>query len=665
MEVQRRRHADHVHAALRASPSATASTLDADAVAKSLNRSHTDPKSLVAAQLANVASITATDASTVVIQLLQADYQVPNLLAGKTGMIVNPAVFASDAAGLATQPAGAGPFNLTSYTQNASATLVANPRYWDATNIKIKNFQLYPLPDASTVVAGLSSGQYNVAQIPGSQVAAAKAAGLEVQVISSLVVATLDTNIGKAPFDDPQVVQALHYALDRKALLQTANFGYGDVSYQPFPKGYAGYNPALDGVYAYNPDKAKQLLAASTYAGKPVPVEITTSAAEGVPEQVQAQLNAVGFTATINVIPAAQFTPLVYIQHAEALTVDAFAGRDSAVQAFQVLFGGQGLMNPGRVQSPELVDGAGEGQPDPARRPDLPERPAGRDRNRRTDDAEQLPLHRAADPRAEHVRLGAPAVHGGPAIRGGDRVMTTVLEVLPAAAVTTAAPVARDPQPARSKRRIRATVRSLSVPVVVFAFASFLTFWLGSLSPSNPAAAVLGDTATPADIVRMNHQFGLDRPFLVQYVTWLGHALTGDLGRSYFTTIPVGTSIANALPVDLQLAGLALLLAVLIGGSAGIVAALRQGSRLDRGGHARGLGVRHAAAVRGRRRPDRHLLGDAQGAAGRRLRAAVGRSAAVAAVRDPARARAEPGDRRVDRPPAAHVAGRRSWARTT
>jgi peptide/nickel transport system permease protein len=159
--------------------------------------------------------------------------------------------------------------------------------------------------------------------------------------------------------------------------------------------------------------------------------------------------------------------------------------------------------------------------------------------------------------------------------------MTTVIETLPAAA-TAAPPVARAAQPVATPPRVRAAATAIGVPIVVFGFASFLTFWLGSLSPSNPAAAVLGDTATPADIVRMNHQFGLDRPFLVQYVTWLGHALTGDLGRSYFTTIPVSTSISQALPVDLQLAGLALLLAVLLGGAAGIGAALRQGSRLDR-----------------------------------------------------------------------------------
>lgn len=130
--------------------------------------------------------------------------------------------------------------------------------------------------------------------------------------------------------------------------------------------------------------------------------------------------------------------------------------------------------------------------------------------------------------------------------------------------------------------RLRAVGRTTAVAATVFVLASFLTFWLGALSPSNPAAAVLGETATADDIARMNHEFGLDRPFLVQYVTWLGNALTGDLGRSYFTTIPVSDSIAAALPVDLQLAGLALLLAVLLGGGAGIGAALGQGGRFDR-----------------------------------------------------------------------------------
>ncbi|MFE4827837.1 ABC transporter permease [Streptomyces sp. NPDC056672] len=124
--------------------------------------------------------------------------------------------------------------------------------------------------------------------------------------------------------------------------------------------------------------------------------------------------------------------------------------------------------------------------------------------------------------------------------------------------------------------------RLLVITATVFLLASLLTFALGALSEANPAAAVLGDQATPADIARMEAQFGLDRPLYAQYLSWLGHALTGDLGVSWFTSVPVADSIAGALPVDLSIAGLALLLAVVIGGGAGIVAALNNGGRFDR-----------------------------------------------------------------------------------
>ncbi|MFJ5611678.1 ABC transporter substrate-binding protein [Streptomyces sp. NPDC093221] len=330
------------------------SALDATAVKKSLDRGRTDPKSLVAPQLTSVKAVSAPNATTVVIDLTHADYQLPNLLAGKTGMVVNPAAFTSDAAGIASKPAGSGPFTLTSYTQNAKAVLRRNPTYWDAASIKLNNFELYPLPDASTVVAALQSGQYNVAQIPGSQVEAAKAAGLEVQVIPSMVVATLDVNSSKAPFDDPKVVEALKYAIDREALLKTQAFGHGEVSYQPFPKGYAGYDPASANLFPYDPEKAKRLLAEAGHAGG-LDLTLTTGAAQGEPEQIQAQLKKVGINAKIEVIPEAQFTQIIYIQHDRQLAVDQFAGRDSAVQAFQVLFGEQGLMNPGRTTPPELA----------------------------------------------------------------------------------------------------------------------------------------------------------------------------------------------------------------------------------------------------------------------------------------------------------------------
>jgi peptide/nickel transport system substrate-binding protein len=345
--------------------------LDATAVKKSIERGRDASNSLIASQLTTVKSVTATDAVTVVIDLTQPNFQIPTLFAGKTGMVVSPTAFEQNAAGLALKPVGAGPFTLTSYTQNSSATLVRDPRFWNASQIKLAGFDLYPLPDASTVVAGLESGQYNVASIPGSQVAAAKAAGLQVQVIPSLVVAVLDVNTALKPFDDPNVALALKYAVDRKALLQTASFGYGEVAYQPFPQGYVGYDPGLGDIYAYDPARAKSLLAASKYGPNPT-LTITTETPTNVAEALQAQLQAVGFHATIDVIPQAQATQIIYIQHSRQLAVDGFAGRDSAAQAFQVLFGKQGLLNPGRTTTPELTAAVTKVAETPLDSPDYP-----------------------------------------------------------------------------------------------------------------------------------------------------------------------------------------------------------------------------------------------------------------------------------------------------
>jgi len=160
----------------------------------------------------------------------------------------------------------------------------------------------------------------------------------------------------------------------------------------------------------------------------------------------------------------------------------------------------------------------------------------------------------------------------------------TTLEIGPPAGVTSpraaASPVrlvaARD----LALRLLRSAVL-VWVPVVLL--ATFITFALGALTDTNPAAQVLGETATPADITRMNHYFGLDRPFLVQYFSWLGHALTGDLGRSYYTTLPVTDSITRTLPVNISITVLTVLIAILLGGALGIGAALSGGGWFDRG----------------------------------------------------------------------------------
>ena len=330
------------------------SALDATAVAKSIERGRTQEGSLIAPQMASIKSVAADGDLDVFVELNEVDYQYPLLFAGKTGMVVNPAAFEKDAAALATQPAGSGPFTLTSYVQNDHASLEKNPNFSAADEIKVEKFELYPQPDPSTAVAAARSGQFNVVRLGGAQLQQAKDAGLDVQVIDTLFVSVLDVNATMAPFDDPAVVEAMKYAIDREKLKEVAAFGVGDVSYQPFPPGHVGYNESLADAFAYDPDKARSIL---EEAGVPTPVKaVFTSSgqSEAAVELIQAMLKDVGIEATIESIPQTQHTQLVYLEHSKALAYDGFAGRESPVQAFQVLFGAEGLMNPGRTTDPKL-----------------------------------------------------------------------------------------------------------------------------------------------------------------------------------------------------------------------------------------------------------------------------------------------------------------------
>jgi peptide/nickel transport system permease protein len=132
--------------------------------------------------------------------------------------------------------------------------------------------------------------------------------------------------------------------------------------------------------------------------------------------------------------------------------------------------------------------------------------------------------------------------------------------------------------PAVPGRIARLLLSTLTVAVI----STLLIFALAYFSPSNPAATKLGENATPAAVAHLNHAMGLDRGFFAQYFSWIGHALSGDLGTSWFTGVPVGKSIATGLPVDLSVTGVALVMALAIGIPAGIVAGTRRGGFLDR-----------------------------------------------------------------------------------
>ena len=119
--------------------------------------------------------------------------------------------------------------------------------------------------------------------------------------------------------------------------------------------------------------------------------------------------------------------------------------------------------------------------------------------------------------------------------------------------------------------------RRLVWSAVVLLLASLLTFFIGYKVPADPARMIAGPNASPETVLSIRHQLGLDQPFPVQYGRFLGHALSGDLGRSYKTEQQVLPTILGRFPYTLALALSGLAFEVLIGASVGLLAA---GTRL-------------------------------------------------------------------------------------
>ncbi|MFC5203998.1 ABC transporter permease [Streptomyces kaempferi] len=131
-------------------------------------------------------------------------------------------------------------------------------------------------------------------------------------------------------------------------------------------------------------------------------------------------------------------------------------------------------------------------------------------------------------------------------------------------------------------RVLVALARSIAIFVPVFLVATFVTFALRSLSGLSPARIQLGEEATPEAIHRVESQWGLDRPFLVQYWDWFSGVLHGQLGTSWTNGADISTLIGLGLEVSLSVATFALVIGVLLGFALGTVAALRRTTWVDR-----------------------------------------------------------------------------------
>ncbi|WP_312405618.1 ABC transporter permease [Rhizobium sp.] len=128
---------------------------------------------------------------------------------------------------------------------------------------------------------------------------------------------------------------------------------------------------------------------------------------------------------------------------------------------------------------------------------------------------------------------------------------------------------------------ITTLIRRIASLIVTLLVVSLLIFTVMNLLPGDPAAIMLGTSATPETLAALRSQMGLDEPLIVRYLAWLAGVLQGDLGQSYTYGVPVAGLIVERLAVTLPLALMAVVMSVAIAVPLGVAAARRHNGLFD------------------------------------------------------------------------------------
>jgi peptide/nickel transport system substrate-binding protein len=166
-----------------------------------------------------------------------------------------------------TNVVGAGPFVLKSYMPGQKIVLVKNPKYWDASAIKLSGITFINVPLGPQQLNALESGLVEVGGIPDSDLPTLKNL-TNLQTSSTFPDANyffVPVCKSSGPLANLKVREAMNDAINRKAINNALLFGKGEPAWSLFPTGSNYYDPSLTNYYAYNPQKAKQLLAQAGY----------------------------------------------------------------------------------------------------------------------------------------------------------------------------------------------------------------------------------------------------------------------------------------------------------------------------------------------------------------------------------------------------------------
>ena len=278
--------------------------------------------------LYEISSIDVTGPDSLVLNFSQpvANIFYPNL-ASQESFIVSPK--AAAAGTLGTDPVGAGAFMFKSYVPDEKLVLVKNPKYWDAKSIHLSQITFVSVPAGPQQINALESGLINAVDgLPATDIPTLKEQS-SLQVKSSfqdgsVYYVPICTTSG--PMANVKVRQALSYAVNRVEINKALLYGLGQPAWSLVPSGFSTYDNSLTGHYAYNPAKAKELLAQAGYPHgfSTTILPLPEPATQQLATILQQEFKQIGVS--LQIVSSSDYVNDFYVRHIAAMAVNPVMG---------------------------------------------------------------------------------------------------------------------------------------------------------------------------------------------------------------------------------------------------------------------------------------------------------------------------------------------------
>ena len=248
--------------------------LDAEAVKFNLDRSRSDQRSSIKADLGTVQAVEVSGPQQVTLKLSQPDTALPLILSDRAGMMSSPKAVAALGKDHDRKPVGTGPWKLVSWNDNEKVVYTRNDKYWQAGQPLLDGIEMNVIAETNTGLRSVVAGQNDFVYFlsPQQKQIVDRAKSLTGVTGPTLYCIQLFLNYGRPPLDNPKVRLAINHAIDRESYSKATMGGLAEVAWMALPTAHWAYDPKLANVWPYDPGKAKKLLAE---AGHPNGIDLT------------------------------------------------------------------------------------------------------------------------------------------------------------------------------------------------------------------------------------------------------------------------------------------------------------------------------------------------------------------------------------------------------